>query len=62
MYPKGMAANDIDAHIKDIYDLKCSDTTISIITDKILSEAVKTPKEIYTVVFMAAIHFHVRSE
>ena len=36
MYTKGMTTSDIEAHIKDIYGLECSDTTISRITDKIL--------------------------
>ena len=52
--------------IRDIYGLECSDTTISRITDKILPvvrEWQSRPlEEIYAVVFMDAIHFHVRSE
>ena len=36
MYAKGMTTSDIEAYIKDIYGLECSDTTISRITDKIL--------------------------
>lgn len=66
MYAKGMTTSDIEAHIKDIYGLDCSDTTISRITDKILPvvrEWQSRPlEEIYAVVFMDAIHFHVRSE
>ena len=66
MYAKGMITSDIEAHIKDIYGLECSDTTISRITDKILPvvrEWQSRPlEEIYAVVFMDAIHFHVRSE
>ena len=61
-----MTTSDIEAHIKDIYGLECSDTTISRITDKILPvvrEWQSRPlEEIYAVVFMDAIHFHVRSE
>ena len=66
MYAKGMTTSDIEAHIKEIYGLECSDTTISRITDKILPvvrEWQSRPlEEIYAVVFMDAIHFHVRSE
>lgn len=66
MYAKGMTTGDIEAHIKDIYGIECSDTTISRITDKILPvvrEWQSRPlEEIYAVVFMDAIHFHVRSE
>lgn len=66
MYAKGMTTSDIESHIQDIYGLECSDTTISRITDKILPvvrEWQSRPlEEIYAVVFMDAIHFHVRSE
>ena len=66
MYANGMTTSDIEAHIRDIYGLECSDTTISRITDKILPvvrEWQSRPlDEIYAVVFMDAIHFHVRSE
>jgi len=36
MYAKGMTTGDIETHIKDIYGLDVSDTTVSRITDKIL--------------------------
>ena len=66
MYAKGMITSDIESHIQDIYGLSVSDTTISRITDKILplaKEWQQRPLEpLYTVVFMDAIHYHVRSE
>ena len=66
MYAKGMTTSDIEAHIRDIYGVEVSDTTISRITDKILPivrEWQQRPLEsIYAVVFMDAIHYHVRSE
>lgn len=66
MYAKGMTTSDIEAHIREIYGLEVSDTTISRVTDKILpvvKEWQMRPLEsIYAVVFMDAIHFHVRSE
>ena len=66
MYAKGMTTSDIEAHIHDIYGLEVSDTTVSRITDKILpvaKEWQQRPLEsIYAVVFLDAIHFHVRSE
>ena len=66
MYAKGMTTSDIEAHIRDIYGIEVSDTTVSRITDKILpiaKEWQQRPLEaIYTVVFMDAIHYHVRSE
>ena len=66
MYAKGMTTSDIEGHIRDIYGLEVSDTTVSRITDKILpvaKEWQQRPLEsIYAVVFMDAIHYHVRSE
>jgi len=66
MYAKGMSTADIEAHIRDIYGLSVSDSTISRVTDKILPivrEWQQRPLEsLYAVVFMDAVHFHVRSE
>ena len=66
MYAKGMTTSDIEAHIQDIYGLSASDTTASRITDKILpvaKEWQQRPLEsIYAVIFLDAIHYHVRSE
>ena len=36
MYAKGMTAGDIESHMKELYDMDISDSTISRITDKIL--------------------------
>lgn len=36
MYAKGMTTSDIETHIRDIYGVEVSDTTVSRITDKIL--------------------------
>lgn len=66
MYAKGMTTGDIETHIRDIYGVEVSDTTVSRITDKILPVAKQwqqRPLEsIYAVVFLDAIHYHVRSE
>ncbi len=66
MYAKGMTTSDIERHIRDIYGIEVSDTTISRITDKILpvvKEWQQRPLEsVYAVVFLDAIHYHVRSE
>jgi transposase-like protein len=66
MYAKGMTTSDIESHIREIYGLSISDSTISRITDKILpvvKEWQSRPLEsIYPIVFMDAVHFHVRSE
>ena len=66
MYAKGMTTADIESHVKDMYDVSISDSTISRITDKILPIAKEWQSrplsEVYAVVFMDAIHYHVRSE
>ena len=66
MYAKGMPTSDIEDHIRDIYGLEISDTTVSRITDKVLPAAKEwqqRPLEsVYAVVFLDAIHYHVRSE
>ena len=66
MYAKGMTTGDIESHMRELYDIDISDSTISRITDKILpivKEWQECPlEEVYAVVFMDAIHYHVRSE
>ena len=66
MYAKGMTTSDIEGHIRHIYGIGISDSTISRITDKIMpvvKEWQMRPLEsVYAVVFLDAIHFHVRSE
>ena len=66
MYAKRMSTGDIESHIRDIYGIEVSDTTVSRVTDKILpivKEWQKRPLEsVYAVVFLDAIHYHVRSE
>lgn len=52
--------------MKELYDIDISDSTISRITNKILpivKEWQERPlEEVYAVVYMDAIHYHVRSE
>lgn len=66
MYAKGMTTGDIESHMRELYDIEISDSTISRITDKILpivKEWQERPLEsVYAVVFMDAIHYHVRNE
>mgnify|MGYP002352920891 FL=1 len=61
-----MTTGDIESHIRDLYGIEMSDSTISRVTDKILPIAKEWQsrplEEIYAVVFMDAIHYHVRSE
>ncbi len=66
MYAKGMTTSDIESHFNELYGMSVSDSTISRVTDKILpivKEWQERPLEdIYAVVYLDAIHFHVRSE
>lgn len=60
MYVKGMTTNDIESHMRELYDIEVSDSTIRQITDKILpivkEWSEKPLEEIYAVVFMDVIY------
>ena len=62
MYAKGMTTSDIETHIRDIYGVEVSDTTVSRITDKILpiaKEWQQRPlKSVYAVAFRIANMVH----
>lgn len=66
MYAKGMTTRDISTHLHDVYGVDASAEMISHMTDRILPiarEWQNRPLEKkYAVVFMDAIHFHVREE
>jgi transposase-like protein len=66
MYAKGMTTSDIESHFRELYGIDVSDSTISRITDKIMpivKEWQERPLEdVYAVVYLDAIHFHVRSD
>jgi transposase-like protein len=66
MYSKGMSTSDIEGHIREIYGLEISDSAISRITDKILPVVrewqARPLAGVYAVVYLDAIHFHVREE
>ena len=64
MYAKGMTVRDIQEHLNNIYGIEASPTLISNITDKLLpviKEWQNRPlAEIYTMMFLDAIHYKVR--
>ena len=66
MYAKGMTTSDIEYHIRDLYGIELSDSSISRITDKIMpiikEWQIRPLEEVYAVVFLDAVHFNVRSE
>ncbi len=66
MYAKGMTTRDIRDHLQDVYGVDASAEMISHMTDRILpiaKEWQNRPLERkYAVVFMDAVHFHVRQD
>lgn len=66
MYAKGMTTRDISSHLHDVYGVDASAEMISHMTDRILpiaKEWQNRPLEKkYAVVFMDAVHFHVRED
>ena len=66
MYAKGMTTSDIESHLRELYGIEISDSTISRVTEKVMplvKEWQNRPLEqIYAVVFLDAIHYHLRSE
>ena len=66
MYAKGMSTRDIEDHMRDIYGIDVSATTISKVTDKILpliAEWQSRPLDrVYPIVFLDAIHFKVSKD
>ena len=66
MYAKGMTTEDISGHLNDIYGVEVSDSMISRITDKIMPVVkewqTRPLEEVYAIVYLDAVHFHVRQE
>ena len=66
MYAKGMTTRDISAHLKDVYGVDASAEMISRMTDRILPVAKEWQnrplEKKYAIVFMDAVHFHVRQD
>ena len=66
MYAKGMTTRDISAHLHDVYGVDASAEMISHMTDRVLPlarEWQNRPLERkYAIVFMDAVHFHVRED
>ena len=66
MYAKGMTTRDISDHLNDIYGIQASAEMISKITDRIMPEAKawqnRPLDSKYIVMFMDAIHYHVKED
>lgn len=66
MYAKGMTTRDISSHLSQVYGVDASAEMISHMTERILpiaKEWQNRPLECkYAIVFMDAVHFHVRED
>lgn len=66
MYAKGMTTRDISDHLHNVYGVDASAEMISHMTDRILPVAKEWQnrplEKKYAIVFMDAIHFHVRQD
>ena len=60
MYAKGMTTRDISSHIKDIYGFGISETMVSKILPTIEEWQNRPLEKVYPMVFLDAIHYHVR--
>jgi putative transposase len=64
LYGKGMSLRDISDHIKEMYDVEISASTLSEITDRVIpkvKEWQNRPLEsLYTIVWLDAMHYKVR--
>jgi len=64
LYSHAMSYEDIRGHIRDFYGIEDSDAAINQITDRILSEVTswrsRPLEEVYTILWMDAIHYKVR--
>ena len=66
MYGKGMSTRDMEEYLREMYGINASSSLISNIIDKILPEVKEWQnrmlESIYTIVYMDAIHYPIRSE
>lgn len=66
MYGLGMSFRDISRHIKEMYDTDISHSTLSAITDKIIPQVKEWQsrplEELYTVVWLDAMHYKVKAD
>ena len=66
MYAKGMTTRDISEHLASVYGVDASAEMISHMTDRILPVAKEWQnrplEKKYAIVFMDAVHFHVRQD
>ena len=66
LYGRGLSFRDISKHIEEMYDMEISHATLSEITERVIPQVKEwqnRPLEsLYTIVWMDAMHYKVRSE
>jgi transposase-like protein len=66
LYGRGLSFRDISRHIEEMYDMEISHATLSEITERVIPQVKEwqnRPLEsLYTIVWMDAMHYKVRSE
>jgi transposase-like protein len=66
MYARGMSTRDIEAQVRDLYDVRLSPSAISMITDQVLERVQawqsRPLRPVYPILFFDAVHFHVRRD
>lgn len=64
MYSRGMSTREIKSHIEEIYGLQLSPTQVSMITERVLQDALEWQSrplnQIYPIVFLDALFYKVR--
>jgi len=64
LYGLGMSYNDIQSHLKELYDFEISEATMSAITDSIIPEIKvwqnRPLESVYPVIWLDAMHYKVR--
>lgn len=66
LYGLGMSFRDISNHIKEMYDVEVSHSTLSEITDRVIPQVkawqCRPLESLYTIVWLDAMHYKVRDE
>lgn len=66
LYGLGMSFRDISNHIKEMYDVEISHSTLSEITDRVIPQVKdwqsRPLESLYTIVWLDAMHYKVRDE
>ncbi len=66
LYGLGMSLRDISSHIKEMYDVEISHTTLSEITERIIPKVKEWQSRplssVYTIVWLDAMHYKVKDE